>query len=51
MTIVLDKENRFITNPIINEHKKQTIWLPNHKLGLDRSIPIEFYLESDIDVL
>ena len=48
--IVLDREDRFIAGPVLNEYEKQVI-RSGHGLGLGRDIQLEDNLEYTVNIL
>jgi hypothetical protein len=50
VTIVLGREDGFITGPVLDEHEKQVV-RSGHGLGLGRGIQLEDDLECAVDVL
>jgi hypothetical protein len=50
MTVVLGREDGFITGPVLDKHKKQVV-RSGHGLGFRGSIQLKFDLKYAVDIL
>jgi hypothetical protein len=50
VTVVLGREDGFITGPVLDEHEKQVV-RPGHGLGFRGGIQLKFDLECAVNVL
>jgi len=50
VTVVLGREDGFITGPVLDEHEKQVVG-PGHGLGFGGGIQLKFDLECAVNVL
>ena len=50
VTIILGREDGFITGPVLDKHKEKVVW-SGHGLGFGRGVELKLELECAIDVL